>query len=229
MHSQSINEPLSVQALRLRLVKLIPGHPPDAIIPTPIPGLYQVRYGLKVFYLTGDGRYLLEGDLIDLKGGQNLTRDSVDRVRKKLIASLPTRRYIEYRPHKAPRYTITVFSDVDCPYCRALHEEVPQLNHMGIAVRYLFFPRTGPDTPSYYTAVSAWCARNRQQAFTRAMEGYLIPSATCPNPVKQDFDLGVSLGVNGTPTVILPDGEMLPGYRSATDLAKILDDQASAS
>ncbi|WP_083250785.1 DsbC family protein [Acidihalobacter aeolianus] len=218
----------NAKALRQRLVKLIPGQAPDSVQPTPIPGLFQVRYGLKVFYLTGNGRYLIQGQLVDLKDRQNLTDTSLDKARLSLLDTLPASSFIEYRPKGKARYTISVFSDVDCPYCRALHAEVPALNRKGVAVRYLFFPRSGPDTPSYYTAVSAWCAKDRQTAFTRAMEGKAIPKATCANPVKRDFDLGVRFGVEGTPTIVLQNGQVLPGYLPVDKLMQAIKD-ASAS
>lgn len=218
----------AVQALRERLMKLIPGKAPDVVAATPIPGLYQVRYGLKVFYLTANGRYLIQGQLVDLKDHQNLTDASLDKARVDLLDARPANSFIEYRPKGQTRYTISVFSDVDCPYCRALHAEVPELNRKGVAVRYLFFPRSGPDTPSYYTAVSAWCAKDRQTAFTRAMEGKTIPKATCANPVKSDFDLGMRFGVEGTPTIVLQNGQVLPGYLPVDKLMQVIK-EASAN
>jgi len=116
-----------------------------------------------------------------------------------------------------------VFTDLDCGYCRKLHSEMAKYNELGIRVRYLFFPREGPDTESWDKAVSVWCSANRNDALTRAKKGETIKAAKCkPNPVQRDYELGQDVGLRGTPAIVLPDGDLLPGYVPPAMLAQRL-------
>ena len=101
-----------------------------------------------------------------------------------------------------------------------------ELNSYGIEVRYMMFPRTGLNTPSYQKAVNVWCAKDQQVSMTKAKAGESIPQANCDNPIASQFDLGQQLGVTGTPALLLGDGSLIPGYRPAKDLAAILDEEA---
>ncbi len=133
---------------------------------------------------------------------------------------------IVFSPKEKPRHTLTVFTDIDCGYCRKLHAEMDELNSYGIEVRYMMFPRTGLNTPSYQKAVNVWCAKDQQVSMTKAKAGESIPQANCDNPIASQFDLGQQLGVTGTPALLLGDGSLIPGYRPAKDLAAILDEEA---
>jgi len=117
---------------------------------------------------------------------------------------------------------IEVFTDVDCPYCRKLHQEVPKLNQMGVEVRYLAYPRAGVGSPGYDKLVTAWCSTDRRDAITRLKRGEQLPKKTCKNPVAQEYELGHAVGLEGTPAIVLEDGRMLPGYMSATELSQVL-------
>lgn len=200
------------QAVRQKLATLLPGHAPDAIKATPVAGLYQVRYGMQVFYVTADGRYLLKGDLVDLNTKTDLTRIAQTKARKEVLGSLPADTLLTYRPEGKVKHVIYVFSDIDCPYCQRLHADLPTLNGHGVEVRYLFFPRSGLGSPTALEAESVWCAKNRDQAYNRAMDGQSVAPANCPNPVARDYNLGLQMGVQGTPTIVLSNGEVLPGY-----------------
>lgn len=213
-------------ALREILTQMIPGQKPDAVEQAPVEGLYQVRYGAQVFYMTEDGRYLLEGSLVDLKDRRNFTAEARSAGRKAAIDAIPEDQMIVFGPKK-PKHTITVFTDIDCPYCQKLHHEIDQYAAQGIEVRYLFFPRAGLGSASYDTSVSVWCAKDRKAALTRAKNGEKIEHKTCENPVADQFKLGHQLGVAGTPAIILEDGELVPGYQPAAELAKALDQRAS--
>jgi thiol:disulfide interchange protein DsbC len=215
------------QAVRQKLATLLPGHAPDAIKATPVAGLYQVRYGMQVFYVTADGRYLLKGDLVDLNTKTDLTRIAQTKARKEVLGSLPADTLLTYRPEGKVKHVIYVFSDIDCPYCQRLHADLPTLNGYGVEVRYLFFPRSGLGTPSALKAESVWCAKNRDQAYNRAMEGEQVPSATCSNPVARDYNLGLQMGVQGTPTIVLSNGEVLPGYLPPQQLLQAISQAQS--
>ena len=213
-----------IATIRERLDKLVPKEP-SSIQPAAVQGFYEVMYGAEVLYVTGDGRYGLQGDLMDLETGQNLTESARTGIRKKQLDDLDESRMIVFSPAK-PRYTLTVFTDIDCKYCRKLHSEMDQLNSYGIAVRYLMFPRSGMDTPSYEKAVSVWCAADPLTAMTRAKAGEQVPEASCDHPVQSQWLLGHQMGVTGTPALFIENGTLIQGYRPAKELAASLDSMA---
>jgi thiol:disulfide interchange protein DsbC len=187
-----------------------------------VEGVSEVLMGPAVFYITNDGRYLFQGSLIDMKTREDLSETRRKETRIAAINDFGEDRMIIF-PAKEPRHTITVFTDIDCGYCRKLHSEIDKYNAAGITVRYLLYPRSGPNSPSYDKAVSVWCKEDRRQALTDAKAGIQLAKADCDNPVKEEYDLGGLIGVRGTPAIILEDGEMLPGYVPANKLAKSLD------
>jgi thiol:disulfide interchange protein DsbC len=199
----------------------------DSIEPAPMPGFYQAIAGGQMIYVSADGKYLLHGDLIDLGKHQNLGDAAWSRFRKDELAKVPASQRIVFSPPH-PKYTISVFTDVNCGFCRALHEHVAAFNKEGIAVEYLAWPRegvtttAGRPTPTYTEMVSVWCASDRKAAFTAAKQGHAPKPATCTNPVKDQFDLGLKLGVTGTPMIIGPDGSTLGGYVTPEQLLQAL-------
>jgi thiol:disulfide interchange protein DsbC len=211
-----------VGRIKAALQRLVPHGEPDSITPSPIPGLYQVVYGTTLVYVTGDGRYLLQGDLVDLQQRKNLTEHARAATRLAALRDLDQRNLIVFAPEH-PKHTVTVFTDVDCTYCRKFHSEIAEYNKLGIAVRYAAFPRSGIGSPSYEKAVSVWCATDRKAAITEAKAGKEVEQRTCDNPVKDEFLLGQRLGVSGTPTIILEDGTELPGYVPPLRLSQLLD------
>jgi len=217
-----------MQRVKQAVAAIVPGVKPTGIRPSPVAGLYEVTLGPQVFYVSADGKYLVEGDVIDLRTHTDLTTARRDAARINAINAVGTDHMIVYSP-AYPRHTITVFTDIDCGYCRKLHREVGALVKAGIRVRYLFYPRSGIDTPSYYKAVSVWCAPNRKQALEKAEAGGALPRRTCKNPVKQQMALGDVIGVRGTPTIVLGDGRILPGYLPAAKLEKVVERVASGS
>ncbi|MCP4409565.1 MAG: DsbC family protein, partial [Gammaproteobacteria bacterium] len=212
--------------IRLKLATLVPGMNPDSIEATPVKGLYEVAYGAQVMYFSGDGRYMLRGNLIDLDQRKDLTEKTRNKARKAALAKLGKEDMIVFSP-KQIKHTITVFTDIDCPYCRKLHAEMEEYKQAGIEVRYLLFPRAGVKTPSYEKAVSVWCADDKNKALTDAKQGTKVDTKDCKNPIEAQMNLGQLVGVTGTPAIILEDGEMLPGYRPAKQLAMMLDELAA--
>ncbi len=194
---------------------------PDDVTPSPVVGLYQVKHRHEFAYASADGRYLLRGDLIDLKSREEITENQRRADRLEALNALGNQNMIEFAP-KPPvkaQYVVTVFTDVDCGYCRKLHSQIQEFNAKGIAIRYAFFPRSGPDTDSWYRAESVWCSDNREAALTKAKLGQDVEKKSCPNPVAREYQLGTELGVRGTPAMIMPNGEMVPGYIPPDDLA----------
>lgn len=215
------------EAVSKMLAAIIPGQTPDEIRAAPAGGFYEVSYGMETFYISADGRYLLQGDLLDLKTQVNLTEQKRTEQRRVLMRSVKPEDAIVFAPAGKPKYTVYVFTDIDCGYCRQLHKEIKRYNELGIEIRYLAYPRTGIDTPSYYKAVSVWCAEDRKAALTDAKAGRQPPERNCDNPVEAEYSLGSKLGVSGTPTLVFSDGSVLPGYLNPKQLAQYLDAQFS--
>jgi len=218
-------DPDSHAAIQQSLSKVLPGITPDKITPSPIPGVSEVLVGPRLFYISDDGKYLLQGSLIDLDTRKDISEERRKGIRLDAINKVGIDNMIVF-PAEKERHTITVFTDLDCGYCRKLHKEIDQFNAEGITVRYLMFPRAGVGSPSYDKAVSVWCADDRRAALTHAKAGEEITPRKCDNPVKDQYELGGQLGVTGTPALILDNGELLPGYVPAKRLAKALDNPA---
>jgi thiol:disulfide interchange protein DsbC len=207
---------------RADIVKKIDGLKLEDVRMTPVNGIYEITRGSEISYTTSDGRYVILGDMVDIDADQNLSENRRRTIRQRLIDTVPESEMLVFSP-KNPKYTITVFTDIDCGYCRRLHSQIAEYNRLGIRVRYLFYPRTGPDTDSWHKAESVWCAPNRLDALTRAKNGEEIKSPKCPTDiVKRDWELGHKLAVEGTPAIFLASGEMLPGYAPPTTLLQYL-------
>ena len=208
---------------RVAIAARIPGTAPDQLRATPIPNIYELSRGADVAYVTTDGKYAFSGDLIDLPQNKDLTEAHKRDVRLKEIGQIPESEMVVFGPRDA-RYTITVFTDVDCAYCRQLHSQISDYNRMGIRVRYLFYPRTGPNTSSWTKAEQVWCSSDRNAALTRAKRGEtLTGKASCgESPVAKEYELGRQFDLRGTPAIIMANGDMLPGYVSPAELAQEL-------
>lgn len=207
--------------IRAAIVKLVPTAKIDSIKPTVIPGYHEVAIGGRVVYVSDDGKYLIQGALVNTANRANLTENSEAALRRSVLDGVGRDRRIVFSPAN-PKYRITVFTDIDCAYCRKLHAQVAEYNKAGIAVEYLFFPRAGLNSESYNKAVSVWCASNRQQALTDAKLDKPVAKKTCPNPIAMEFNLGQKIGVDGTPAIYAADGMQLGGYLSPADmLAKL--------
>ena len=180
-----------------------------------------------IFYLSQDGRYLFEGDLIDLGIGRNLTDQTRAGMRRDMFASLSESEMINFygTDSKKLKNKIYIYTDIDCGYCRKLHLEIPDLNKAGIAVSYLAFPRGGLKGESYSKAVSDWCAKDKKTALTLAKLGKAIESLTCDNPVEDQYNLGKTMKLRGTPAIYSEDGLYLGAYSSAESIAKQLAEQ----
>ena len=211
------------QAIKARLVEAFPAHVPDSVSKSPVDGFYEAVYGTQIVYVSDDGRYIMQGVLVDIENGKrDLTEAAARRARKKYLTTVEKQEVISFGAQE-PRHTVTVFTDIDCGYCRKLHAEIDQYASYGIKVNYLLFPRNGTNSPGYAKAVSVWCSDDRAQALTRAKRGENIAAQNCHNPVAQNLDIGSKIGVTGTPALLTASGELMPGYLSAKDLAERLD------
>lgn len=204
-----------VQKLRQSLAKAMPAVKPTRISVTPIAGLYEVIVGSQVVYMSDDARYMIEGDLYDLKTRRNVSEEAKSLIRLDALNRLGEKNMLVYKPEKVEN-VITVVTDIDCPYCRRLHSEIPQYMEKNVEVRYVFMPLKG--AADMKKTISVWCAEDRQDALDTAKAGGEVEDKTCDNPIKQHLQLARELGVRGTPAIILETGELLPGYVPADKL-----------
>lgn len=196
--------------------------------------LYEVELTSgDVLYATPDGKFFVYGSLFEAQPGQlvNLTSKRNDAKRLKLLAALEDKDLISYKAKGQEKAVIKVFTDVDCGYCRKLHREIPKMNDLGITVQYLAYPRAGVYkdrartqlTGSYKKIKSVWCDDDREAAMTKAKAtGFIKENLKCEAPIEAHLALGEQFGVRGTPAIVMSNGEMLPGYMPADELAKKL-------
>jgi thiol:disulfide interchange protein DsbC len=221
--ASSADQPAPAVDPRIELAKKIPGTTPDELHASPIPGMWEVVRGTDIAYVTSDGKYAISGDLYDLAKNDNLTEVRRKDIRMKLLATVPESDMLIFSP-RDPKYTVTVFTDVDCAYCRKLHSQIAEYNRLGVRVRYMFYPRSGPNTDSWTKAEQVWCSTNRNDALTRAKLGEELKSPkSCGNsPVGRDYAMGQQFDIRGTPAIVMNNGEMLGGYMSPMQLVQHL-------
>lgn len=211
-------------AIRKTLENLQMDVPIESINASPLSGLYEVRMqGGRVLYASADGKYVVQGYLFDVGSGKpvNLTEKAESEGIAKSINGIPKAEMVIYPAVGETKSHITVFTDTTCPYCHKLHAEVAELNRRGIEVRYLAFPRQGPGSEGDMQLQAVWCSTDRQKAMDQMVDGKDIKAAKCENPVHKQFALGQSIGVNGTPAIVLADGKLIPGYQPAPQVAAL--------
>lgn len=196
--------------------------------------LYEVELTSgEIIYSTADGKFFVYGSLFQATEGglENLTAKRTDSKRLSLLGALKNEDLVVYPGKGEEKAVISVFTDVDCGYCRKLHREIPRLNELGVTVRYLAYPRAGiysdqkqtKFTGSYKKLKSVWCDDDRESAMTKAKAtGFIKENLKCEAPIAAHLELGAQFGVRGTPAIILESGELLPGYMPADELAKKL-------
>jgi thiol:disulfide interchange protein DsbC len=215
------------------LRQVIRAHDPDAQVAmpasSPVPGMYLTSIDGVSGYVSADGRYFIVGDMLDLASRVNVTAEARRATRRSLLDKVTPNESILFAPPE-PKYTVIVFTDVDCPYCRKLHGELDQLQARGIAVRYMAFPRSGPNTKAWATMAAVWCSSDRRDALTRATRGdsVSVPTSCSDAVIAKHYALGKQLGIPGTPMVVLSDGTSLGGYMSPDAMLAALDQHAAA-
>ncbi|MDR9467552.1 DsbC family protein [Marinospirillum sp.] len=213
------------QALQEQLQKIDSRIAIESLKATPLDNIYEVQLSSgDLLYISADGQYLLAGSLLRLgeQGVTDLTEQTRSQIRRQQLQDIPVEDQVVFAAEGDTQAVIQVFTDITCPYCIRLHGEVPELNAAGVEVRYLAFPRQGVDSEAYQKLVNVWCADDRQKAMNRAKGGEDLASAECDNPVAEQFEMGRSQGVQGTPAIVLPDGKIIPGYVPAERLLKQL-------
>jgi thiol:disulfide interchange protein DsbC len=193
----------------------------NSVADSVVPGLQQVLTDRGLFFAANNGQFLIEGNIYDLANKQLVNDKILQGVRKNGVAAMKDS-VIEYKA-KDEKHVVTVFTDTSCGYCRKLHTEMQSYLDQGITVRYLAFPRGGVPSETYNELQSIWCAKDKQQAMNKAKAGEQIPAAQCQNTVAEQYSLGQSFGVSGTPAIVLEDGTLIPGYQPAAALAGTLN------
>jgi thiol:disulfide interchange protein DsbC len=208
-------------AVRQAFAKSMPELKLESVKPSEINGLYEVIVGANIFYVSDNGKYLLQGRLIDIEARTDLTEEKLSGTRRQALEKLGTDKMIVFKP-KESKYKVTIFTDIDCGYCRKLHSEIDQYLAEGITIQYVFFPRAGKDSESYKKAVSVWCSKDRNAALTDAKRGKDPEAKTCDNPVDEHMKLATEFDVRGTPMIVTEKGNAYPGYLPAKQLAEAL-------
>jgi len=207
-----------------------PGAQVTSVERSPVSGLYLTSIDGVSGYVSADGRYFIVGDMLDLAAHRNVTEEGRKERRRALLQKVLPGEAITFGPAKA-KHTIIVFTDVDCPYCRKLHGELSELQAKGIAVRYMAFPRSGPNTKSWKTMTAVWCSKDRKEALTRATRGDAVDgkagSACSDGVIAKHYALGQQLGIPGTPMIVMSDGTSLGGYMAPEKLVAALAEHSN--
>ena len=195
------------------------------IKPTPIATIYEVELNTgELLYSDASGQYLFAGDMYRATpdGLLNLSAATRQQAVLRKLAAVPDGETIIFEPEGEVKATVSVFTDVDCGYCRQLHGEREQMLDYGIRLRYLAYPRGGESAESYDKMISVWCSDDRHRSLTQAKNGQNLPERDCESPVLAHYNLGNELGIQGTPALIFPDGRLIPGYLEAPRMAAML-------
>jgi len=215
-------EDAELEAVRAKINTMFEHIDPESVNKSPVDGWYTVHKGSVVAYISADGRYLLQGDMIDLDTQVNLSEKTRNSARRELMSSLDDDRTIVFSPAEV-KHRVTVFTDVDCTYCRKLHSQIDDYLAAGIEIRYLLYPRNGPTSTSWSTSEDVWCARDRNDALTAAKQDREFESQKCDaSPISEHYLLGQQIGLTGTPAIVFDDGTLVSGYLPPTNLSSRL-------
>lgn len=213
----------ALEAVRARMDQMFDSIAPENVTRSPVDGWFTVHKGPIVAYVSEDGRYLLQGDLIDLESQTNLSEATRTETRRELVSSFGQEEFIMFSPAEV-KYSVTVFTDIDCTYCRKLHGEIDEYLAAGIQIRYLLYPRNGPSSRSWITSEDVWCARDQNSALTAAKLDRSFDTNKCDSSaITRHYTLGQDIGLTGTPAIVFEDGSLVSGYLPAASLASRLE------
>jgi thiol:disulfide interchange protein DsbC len=224
------DENTELQVVRAKMDAMFQEIGPENIKESPVDGWYTVHKGSIVAYVSGDGRYLLQGDMIDLDQQINLTEQTRTLARLEVMSSVRDDQVILFSPAET-KHSVTVFTDIDCTYCRKLHSQIDEYLAEGIEIRYLLYPRNGPASRSWNTSEDVWCSRDRNRALTAAKLDRDFESQKCDaSAISEQYMLGQSIGLTGTPAIVFEDGTLVSGYLPpATLLSRLQLIEAAAA
>ena len=179
---------------------------------------------IQPIYVLPNTEYIILGDIFSLKGDkpESETEKDKGKLRLKILADLNQESFIKFKSNNE-KAVLTVFTDVECTYCRKFHSEIDEYLANGVSINYLAFPRTGIDSSSYEKMVAAWCSNKKKESITNLKNDIDIEMNSCENPVENHFEIGRRIGVTGTPAIITQTGLLLPGYIPANELIGIIE------
>jgi len=216
-----------LEEVRAKVAEMFDAIDPEHVSASPIDGWYTVQKGSIIAYISDDGRYLLQGDLIDLDSQVNLSEQSRSNSRRAIVASLKDEESILFSPVEV-KHSVTIFTDVDCTYCRKLHSQIDEYLDQGIAVRYVLYPRNGPASRAWSTSEDVWCSRDRNSALTAAKLDRKFETQKCDaSMISRHYALGRDIGLSGTPAIVLADGTLIGGYLPPASLNARLEASAN--
>jgi thiol:disulfide interchange protein DsbC len=185
--------------------------------------LLEITVGPRTLFASPDGQYIFSGTVLDTKTGINLVEQKAKQYRQRRLLELAPDMYLSFPSTTDEQYAVTVFTDIDCTYCRRFHLAMPEFNELGITVNYVMLPRAGLNSSSYNKAASVFCSSQPAENMTLAMRDEFDQENSCEHTITNQFKLASELGINSTPTIILPDGEVRPGYLTPTALQAVLE------
>ena len=204
LFAASVSAATPEETVQAAFSKLAPQVKVDVVQESVVPGFYEAIVGSQFIYVSKDGRFVLDGSAIDAQSNRDITEAARAKSRMASLKEIGADKRIIFAPAK-PKYAVTVFTDIDCPFCRRFHEQIDAYNAAGIAVEYVFLPldiHPGADKK----AEAVWCAPDRKSAFSAAMKGADPGNATCANPVAETTRIARAIGISGTPTMLASDG-----------------------
>lgn len=221
-HAASPTVPAAQQTVVTKAVQaLSPDTEVESISTSPVAGFDAVVGSGEVYYVSTDGRFVMQGNLYDLKQVKNVTLSTMAASRQALVATIPQSERIVFSPPH-PTKTLVAFVDFDCPYCREMVDHINDYLAKGIRLEFVSWPRSGRDSPSYFTAVNVWCAKDRKAAFLAAFAGKKVPEASCANPIGDQMGIAAKLDMPGTPGVLTENGQLIGGYVAPDKLGERL-------
>ncbi len=199
---------------------------PGDVKASPVDGWYMIQRSSVVAYISSDGRYLLQGDMIDLDTSVNLSELARTDSRREIMAAITDDQVIKFSPAEI-KYSVSIFTDVECTYCRRLHSQIDDYLAKGIEVRYLMYPRNGPASRAWNTAEEIWCSTDRKNALTMAKLDRKFSTSSCDATMVEDhFAMGRNIGLSGTPAILFDDGTLIAGYLAPDQLVSALEENA---
>ena len=222
---QAADDAAQLDKIRSTLQTNLPDIPIDHLSASSVPGIYEIISEGQVYYVDSTVSFLFDGNLVDLKGRRNLTELSMTAQNLRYIDAIGEENMLIYESDDiTPTRSMSVFTDLDCPFCQRLHSELDILLDAGVSVRYLLFPREGLNTTAHKNLESVWCANDQHAALSAAKRGNLAPMANCDNPITQHVALAQQLGLTATPMIYLDDGQRINGYLDAHTLLEVLNE-----
>jgi len=187
--------------------------------------LLEITVGPKTLFASLDGKYIFSGPVFDTDARINLVEQKDKQYRQRRLSQLAPDMYLSFPASTNEQHAVTVFTDIDCTFCRRLHTSMPAYNELGITINYVMMPRAGLNSTSYNKAASVFCSSNPTENMTLAMKGEFDQENSCEHTITSQFQLAMEFGINSTPTMILPDGEIKVGFLPPAALQEVLDGQ----